>query len=119
LINLTHGNNWQRQSIAVGVAYDSDVDLVTKVLIDCAKSSKKVAKVPAPYVVFKDFADSSLNFELRYYISDIWNSWSASSDIRYEILKRFRQEGISIAYPQLVIHKSSEDTKIKGWQSNG
>ena len=118
LTNLTHENNWQRQTIAVGVSYDSDADVVTKLLLECVKSCKKVAKTPAPYVIFKDFGSSSLDFEVRYYISDIWNSWNASSDIRYEILRRFRQENINIAYPQLVIHKSSEDTSIKGWQTN-
>lgn len=118
LINLTHNNNWQRQSIGVGVSYDSDAELVTNILLDCAKSCKKVAKTPAPYVVFKDFGASSLDFELRYYISDIWVSWRASSDLRYEILKRFREENINIAYPQIVVHRSSEDTSVKGWQTN-
>ncbi|MBP3687113.1 MAG: mechanosensitive ion channel family protein [Alphaproteobacteria bacterium] len=118
LVNLTHGNNWQRQSILVGVSYDSDADLVTKLLLECVKSSKKVAKVPQPYVVFKDFASSSLDFEVRFYVSDIWSGWSASSDIRYEILRRFREEGINIAYPQVVVHQGSEDTSVKGWQTN-
>ena len=118
LVNLTHDNNWHRQSIAVGVSYDSDADVVTKLLLECVKSSKKVAKIPAPYVVFKDFGSSSLDFEVRYYISNIWEGWSASSDIRYEILKRFREENINIAYPQLVIHQGSQDTSVKGWQTN-
>lgn len=118
LVNLTHGNNWQRQSILVGVSYDSDADLVTKLLLECVKSSKKVVKVPQPYVVFKDFASSSLDFEVRFYVSDIWSGWSASSDIRYEILRRFREEGINIAYPQVVVHQGSEDTSVKGWQTN-
>ncbi|MBR5598860.1 MAG: mechanosensitive ion channel [Alphaproteobacteria bacterium] len=118
LINLTHENNWQRQSIKVGVSYDSDADLVTQLLLECAKSCKKVTKVPAPYVIFKDFGSSSLDFELRYYISDIWEGWSAASDIRYEILKKFRENGINIAYPQIVVHKGSYDTSVKGWQTN-
>lgn len=114
LINLTHDNNWQRQSIPVGVSYDSDVELVTKVLLECAKSCKKVAKTPAPYVVFKDFGASSLDFELRYYISDIWTSWRASSDLRYEILQRFREENIEIAYPQIVVHKANDGAEDLG-----
>ena len=118
LVNLTHDNNWHRQSIAVGVSYDADADVVTKLLLECVKSSKKVAKNPAPYVVFKDFGSSSLDFEVRYYLSNIWEGWSAASDIRYEILKRFREENINIAYPQLVIHKGSQDTSVKGWQTN-
>jgi small-conductance mechanosensitive channel len=118
LVNLTHDNNWQRQAIAVGVSYDADAEVVTKLLLECARSCKKVAKVPAPYVIFKDFGSSSLDFEIRFYVSDIWNGWDAASDIRYEILKRFREENINIAYPQLVIHKGSQDTSVKGWQTN-
>ncbi len=118
LINLTHENNWQRQTIKVGVSYDADADIVTKLLLECAKSCKKVTKIPAPYVIFKDFGSSSLDFELRFYVSDIWSGWSASSDIRYEILRRFRENGINIAYPQIVVHQGSQDTSIKGWQSN-
>lgn len=118
LTNLTHGNNWQRQKIVVGVSYDSDAEMVTKLLLECAKSSKKVMKVPAPYVLFKDFGASSLDFELRFYVSDIWSGWQASSDVRYEILRRFREENINIAYPQIVVHQGSEDTSVKGWQTN-
>lgn len=118
LTNLTHGNNWQRQIITVGVSYDSDAEMVTKLLLECARSCKKVMKVPAPYVIFKDFGASSLDFELRLYVSDIWSGWQASSDVRYEILRRFREEGINIAYPQIVVHQGSEDTSVKGWQTN-
>ncbi len=118
LVNLTHGNNWQRQTVMVGVSYDSDAEQVTQILLECAKACKKVAKVPAPYVIFKDFASSSLDFELRFYVSNIWDGWSAGSDVRYEILKRFRDENINIAYPQIVIHQGSEDTSVKGWQTN-
>ncbi len=118
LVNLTHGNNWQRQTVAVGVSYDSDADMVTKLLLECARSCKKVAKIPAPYVVFKEFGSSSLDFELRFYVSDIWNGWTAGSDVRYEILRRFREENINIAYPQIVVHQGSEDTSVKGWQTN-
>lgn len=41
LTNLTHGNNWQRQTIAVGVSYDSDAEQVTKLLLECARSCKR------------------------------------------------------------------------------
>ena len=118
LTNLTHGNNWQRQTIAVGVSYDSDAEQVTKLLLECARSCKKVMKVPAPYVLFKNFGESSLDFELRIYVSDIWSGWSAGSDVRYEILRRFSEANINIAYPQIVVHQGSEETSVKGWQTN-
>jgi small-conductance mechanosensitive channel len=90
--NLTHQNNWVRYGVKVGVAYGSDVDLVKKVLLECATSHPKVTKKPAPYVLFQNFGDSSLDFELRFYVSDIWSGWTAPSDIRYQINKRFNEE---------------------------
>ena len=46
------------------------------------------------------------------------SGWSAGSDVRYEILRRFREANINIAYPQIVVHQGSEDTSVKGWQTN-
>lgn len=109
VINLTHGDNWQRQSIIVGVSYDSDVKKVTEVLLECAKSNKKVAKVPAPMVIFKDFGASSLDFELRFHVANVRTDWSVGSDVRYAILQRFREENIEIAYPQIVVHDAPEN----------
>lgn len=105
LVNLTHGDKWQRQSVVVGVSYDSDVEKVSALLLECAKENKKVARVPAPAVLFKDFGASSLDFELRFHVSNVWTDWSVGSEIRYAILRRFREEGIEIAYPQLDIHQ--------------
>lgn len=106
--NLTHSNNWSRQSVNVGVAYGTDPHKVTDILIECAKANKKVLKNPAPYVIFKDFGASSLDFELRCYTSDIWSGWSIPSDLRYEIDRRFKEEGIEIPFNQLVVHRGGE-----------
>ena len=65
-------------------------------------------KNPAPYVIFKDFGSSSLDFELRCYTNDIWNGWTIPSDLRYEIDRRFREEGIEIPFNQLVVHRGGE-----------
>ena len=107
LTNLTHGNNWTRQSVKVGVAYGSDVEKVTEILLECARNNKKVLKVPAPYVLFQDFGDSALIFELRCYSNNIWAGWIIPSEIRYEINRRFIEEGIEIPFPQMVIHQGN------------
>ena len=102
--NLTHGNNWSRQSVKVGVAYGTDVDKVKRILLECAAKCKYVLKNPAPYVLFQNFGPSSLDFEVRCYTSDIWNGWIIPSDLRYEINKRFIEEGIEIPFQQMVVH---------------
>ncbi len=109
--NLTHGNNWARYAISVGVAYGSDTEKVRQVLLECAQSNKKVLKKPEPYVVFKDFGASSLEFELRVYVSDIWQGWIVPSDLRFAINKRFAEEGIEIPFPQMVVHQGSKVSK--------
>jgi len=106
--NLTHGNNWTRQAVKVGVAYGTDVQKVTAILLECAKNNKKVLKVPAPYVLFQDFGASSLDFELRCYSSNIWTGWSLASELRYEINRRFIEEGIEIPFQQMVIHQGEK-----------
>lgn len=103
--NKTHGDFMSRQSVAVGVAYGSDVEKVKKILLECAAEHKLVMKNPAPYVLFKDFGSSSLDFELRCYVKDIRNGWIVPSELRYAINKRFIEEGIEIPFPQVVVHK--------------
>jgi small-conductance mechanosensitive channel len=109
--NKTHDDNMSRQSVTVGVAYGSDVEKVSKILLECAAEHKLVMKNPAPYVLFKDFGASSLDFELRFYVKDINSGWTAPSDLRYMINKRFIEEGIEIPFPQVVVHNGDANTE--------
>lgn len=106
--NLTHGNNWMRFKVAVGVAYGSNTQRVKEILLECAAAHKKVLKKPEPYVLFQNFGASSLDFELRGYSSNIWDGWDIPSDLRYEINRRFAEEGIEIPFAQMVVHHGSE-----------
>ena len=108
VVNRTHQNNWARYGVTVGVAYGSDVERVKDILLECASSHPKVAKKPSPYVLFQNFGESSLDFELRFYVTDINVGWSAPSDIRFIINKRFKEEGIEIPFRQMVIHQGSQ-----------
>ncbi len=106
--NLTHQNSWARYGVKVGVAYGTDVDKVKKVLLECAASHPKVSKKPAPYVLFQDFGSSSLDFEVRFYVNDIWSGWTTPSDVRFAINKRFEEEGIEIPFTQIVLHQAEK-----------
>lgn len=109
--NLTHGNNWMRFSVSVGVAYGTDVEKVKQILLECAAKNKKVLKKPEPYVLFQDFGSSSLDFELRGYSNNIWDGWLIPSELRFEINRRFIEEGIEIPFNQLVVHNAQEENK--------
>lgn len=106
--NLTHDDNMARQSVKVGVSYDSDPQIVKQILLDCAKEHKNILQNPAPYVLFQDFGSSSLDFELRYYIKNLWESWPTPSDLRYTIFKRFKENGIEIPFNQLVVYNGDK-----------
>ncbi len=89
--------------VDIGVSYDSDVDLVEKILIDSAKTVSKINdsinKDFEPIVFFWSFGDSALNFKLIYQINDYTKHVPTSSQIRKEILKQFRKHKIEIPYP--------------------
>ncbi|OIQ29608.1 MAG: mechanosensitive ion channel protein MscS [Bacteroidetes bacterium MedPE-SWsnd-G2] len=104
LFNHTQNNKNTRESVEVGVAYGSDLELVSTILIEVAKSHNKVLKKPAPKVMFTQFGDSSLNFKLWFTISDSFKSEFTKSDLRFEIDKKFREQNISIPFPQRDVH---------------
>lgn len=108
VINMTHGDNWTRLNVSVGVAYGSDTEKVRDILLECAANHPKVLKKPVPYVIFTNFGTSSLDFELRCYSSNIWEGWTIPSDLRFAINKRFIEEGIEIPFPQVVVHNGDE-----------
>ena len=108
VVNLTRDNANARYGIKVGVAYGSDVEKVKRVLLECADNCELVLKTPEPYVLFQDFGASSLDFELRFYVKNIWNDWQAPSHLRFEINRRFEEEGIEIPFQQVVIHNAKD-----------
>ena len=103
--NWTKSDPKKREILKVGVSYDSDSRAVEKLLMDVVKEHSKVLKDPAPFVIFKNFGDDALEFEV-YYWFDLRTASGAkiSSDIRHHILAVFNREGINIPYPQRDIH---------------
>ncbi|MBK6682760.1 MAG: mechanosensitive ion channel [Ignavibacteriales bacterium] len=76
---------------------------------DCTKGNEEILLNPAPSVFFKDFADSALLFELRCWTEN-FNSWlQIQSDLRVEIEKVLRENGIEIPFPQTDVHIKSGD----------
>ena len=113
-----HVKNWNlrdrygRISCPVGVAYGSDVRLVERLLVEVANRHKDVlsegqAGIPKPVALFRGFGDSTLDFELRCFIRDVTRRFFVISDINFAIDEAFRENGVTIAFPQLdVWHRS-------------
>ncbi|MCX7550514.1 mechanosensitive ion channel family protein [Xanthomarina sp. F2636L] len=107
LYNWTQNGVSTRESVSVGVAYGSDVQLVKKLLLQAANSHAEVINPESTSVLFTDFADSSLNFKLIFTLNDSFKAQFPASDIRFEIDKLFREHNISIPFPQRDIYIKS------------
>jgi small-conductance mechanosensitive channel len=104
LYNWTQNGTTTRENVTVGVAYGSDVQLVKKLLLQAASTHKMVLKNPVPNVLFTDFGDSSLNFKLVFTLNDSFQAFQPKSDIRFEIDRLFRENNVTIPFPQRDIH---------------
>jgi small-conductance mechanosensitive channel len=107
VINWTLTNRLVRLTIPVGVAYGSDISLVMETLRESAKDNSKVAETPAPQVLYLNFGESALEFELRVWVLDADNWLVVSSELHQEIDRRFREAKIEIAFPQRDLHLRS------------
>ena len=86
--------------VKVGVGYDTDVEQVRDILIDCAREHPQVLQTPPPRVFLIGFGDSALDFELRCIVANVENMLMVKSDLHFAVLARFRAAGIDIPFPQ-------------------
>ncbi len=108
--NWTLVDDLVRTSVRVGVAYGSDVRLTERLIGQAAEEHPDVRRDPAWTVLFDDFGDSSLVFEVN-----VWVNASGErglrlirSDLRFRIDQLFREHEIVIAFPQQDVHLDGE-----------
>lgn len=117
VINWSHMEKKTRFHVDVGVRYGSNVELVTKVLLECAYEHPLIMNIPKPFVRFEDFGDSSLDFQLYFWTNESFLVENTKSDLRYKIDKIFREKGIEIPFPQRDLYlKSMPQQKDRGLQ---
>lgn len=100
IVNWTHLDSKNRFEISIGVAYGSDTKLVKKLLLKAAKDNPYVVDYPAPYVRFENFGDSALDFKLFIYSRNHLVIEDVKSDIRFAIDDSFKENNVSIPFPQ-------------------
>ena len=104
LVNWSYGDRRIRIHIPIGVAYGSDVDLVTRLLTRAATENARVLSDPAPAVHFLAFGDSSLNFELLCWLPDSTIKQNLTDELNRAIDRLFRDNNIEIPFPQRDLH---------------
>ena len=103
LFNWTENGVITKESVAVGVSYQSDIDQVTQILLHLAGQNKKILESPKPFVIFEDFGDNALNFQLFFALKSSFESNIVKSELRYSIFRAFKKEKIEIPFPQRTI----------------
>lgn len=105
VINWSGSASATRFTVSVGVAYGSDTLLVKEKLLEITENQEFVVHHPeTPIVLFKNFGDSALEFELYFWTYEIWDIEIIKSKMRFDIDAIFRKNNITIAFPQRDIH---------------
>jgi small-conductance mechanosensitive channel len=109
LVNRTLTDKQVRTSVSVGVAYGSPVKQVAEIIDSVARQHPEVLSEPGPVVLFQEFGDNALNFEVLFWaeMTRTRDLRTIRSDIRFGIDEMFRDAGITIAFPQRDVHLDS------------
>ena len=108
--NMTLSSTDGRVILPVGVAYGSDVEKVREILFASVEGDDRVMADPPPMVLFVGLGDSSIDFELRFYLSDVMTTMVAKSDVLFRVYAALNEAGIEIPFPQ-------RDVNLKGLES--
>lgn len=111
LINWTLSNTHKRISLEVGVAYGTDIEKVKSIFKSIIDSNKDVIKIPAPLILLDSFGDSSVNFRILCWVSDIDNWLTIKSVLMSTIFEEFYKQDIKIPFPQRDLHIHFDDEK--------
>jgi small-conductance mechanosensitive channel len=104
IFNYTQNHKTTRELVRLGVAYGSDTEKVKTLLLRSVALQKGVLKTPKPFVLFEDFGDSALIFSINFYINDSFIDPKIRSEIRFRIDELFKENNISIPFPQRDVH---------------
>ena len=104
LLNWTLTDQVNRIVVVVGVAYEADVDKAHELMVAAAEENEYVIDDPGPIVSFEGFGDNSLTLLLRAYIDNLDHRLVTITMLHKAINDKFKQAGISIAFPQRDLH---------------
>ena len=115
-------SNWGQGRYPVGaeitvlVSFDSDPEMVREVFLAIVKQHPMILRVPAPIVRFEGFEASALSFFCRAFVSArrVTDMWELASDLRFSIIKTFREKEIVIPYPRQVVYMGPTSTQEGG-----
>ena len=102
--SYTAGETSRRDVVAVGAAYHHEPSQVIAVLVEVARKHEKVLQYPPPAAFTVDFADSSINYKLLFWVRNPLEAFAVGSDLRQAIWTAFEENGIGIPFPQRQVY---------------
>jgi small-conductance mechanosensitive channel len=112
VINWSHDDPRIRLDINVGVSYNSDLDRVIQALKEVAVENRDVLREPKPDVLHLGFGDSAWNMQLRVWIGNPHGQFKIRSDLNCAIVRKFREHGVEIPYPQRDLHVNPPQSRL-------
>jgi small-conductance mechanosensitive channel len=104
VVNYSQPSHERRFQIDIGVAYGTDLEMASKVILDVAKAESKVLDAPAPEVRHMGFGDNAIHLVLLVWIAEAYEDLIVGSRLRFALDKAFRAHNISIPFPQRDVH---------------
>jgi small-conductance mechanosensitive channel len=112
VVNWSHNNDKVRFKVQVGIAYGSDVDIVIETLKEAMSEIKGIEISPAPFVMFQDFGDSSLQFDMIFWSKDPFRIEIIKSELRILVYRKLKERNLAIPFPQRDVHIKDIDKLI-------
>jgi small-conductance mechanosensitive channel len=100
--NWTHDDTLGRFTVNVGAAYDCNAEEVRDLLVKLTRAHAKVLTYPEPQVTLSRFGPYAIEFEIKAHVADVFEAVFVASDLRYEILRAFREKAITIPIAPVV-----------------
>ena len=104
LVNWSLTDPVTRIVIQLGISYGSDIDLAYRTISETVCTTPLVLKEPKPSIYFIGFGDSSLDFSIRVFVSELSSRLPVTHDIHMRLLAALREQGIEIPFPQRDLH---------------
>lgn len=113
LYNWTENGTLTRESILLGVSYDTNVNLLKDEVIKLTNEHSKILKHPEPILLFEEYGDSALKFQLFFSMNKSFEANFVKSDLRYRIFEKLNELGIKIPFPQREVTLKNNTSKVE------
>ncbi|MHC4197862.1 MAG: mechanosensitive ion channel family protein [Planctomycetota bacterium] len=114
IVNWSQPTNLMRATLHIGVAYGSDLKLVTECLLNVLKENPRVKKYPEAIIRFNEFGDSYYDFQLIYWVANARERWFSMSELNFAIEGIFKEHNVEIPFPKRDLNICSIPPKIEG-----